>query len=586
MLLNKKINQKLFPLNNAGDNKQRLNQGLLRIFNSIVVVLLLAIIIYGCIYTVRLYKSKRNEFYSSATSSILFTVNKCSHVLSNLQTANLTAINAYSSGEEINLSGYKGFEYAAFVYSLETDQSTPVVSNDISSYVPTITNDIVNFLKTNEYISYARFDKNLNYAYYISPLNQQADTFMVVVDKNITEIRDLMTAPIFKDASLFINGIDNNHVFSRNVTEIEIRNWNTIYRQAAFDSASPVDSRQLIEVNDKLVFCHPIYISGYTIGGALDKNNVYAPFVYDILLLLVFSITLIILSIYAILKFRKNIYTPITEIEKVINGITKGDMNLEIVLDESNEFFSMSTQINLMIRHLREILEREYNEKILRKQAQISALQSQINPHFLYNTFDSMRGQALAQGATQVANLLKSLSNLFKYSISQKADTVTLFDELNNVDNYLYIQQYRFNNKFSIEKQIGNDTRNEILSYRMPKLTLQPIVENSLIHGLEPKPDNGILCIRAYTTKHNLIIEIEDNGKGMSPEKLQGFKEHLHHDIDLHEIKQRDSHHTGIGMINVNERIQLLYGKKYGIKLYSTQNIGTTVHILLPLIPT
>ncbi len=580
-------NKKKSSLNNISTDKQHFRKTLFRTFALIITIILVSVITYGCIYTIHISNIKKNEEYSFATSSVLSLLNKCSIIISDLQITNLSISNAYTSNEKIASSLLNESEYSTYIYSERTNKLEPIsLSTVISSNMTSILEDINYCLQNITSTSYARFDDDLHYAYYINQLEDQENLYMVVIDENIIEINNLLSSSIFEGSSLFINGLGNNVLYSHNIEEKDISRWETVYRRAAFDSASSVYSRQLIESNDDLLFHYPMGLLGYTFGGSLLISSVYSSFIYEILPLFILTIIIIVISVYTIIKFKRSIYIPIVEIEKGINGITNKEMNLEIALDESNEFFPMSTQINRIIRGLREILNREYNEKIMRKQAQISALQSQLNPHFLYNTFDSMRGQALEKGATEIANILKSMSSLFKYSIKHKPKTVTLFDELNNVDNYLYIQQYRFNNKFTVKKQIDNDEHGQILSYSIPKLTLQPIVENSLIHGIEPTPKNGLLSIRIFTTKHNLIIEIEDNGKGIPPEKLRELNENLYHGVDLFDIKEQDNAHIGIGMFNVNELIKLLYGNKYGLKIYSTQNIGTTVQIILPLIPT
>ncbi len=291
----------------------------------------------------------------------------------------------------------------------------------------------------------------------------------------------------------------------------------------------------------------------------------------------------VLLAIAALIysHFKKNVYLPIVQIEKAVKGIIDEDMEELVMIDKGNEFSEFADNINSITLRVRKILQREYNSRILRTQAEISALQSQISPHFLYNTLDSIRGQALTQGSYEVANLIKSLSNIFKYSINRSTNIVTLGDELRHIDNYLTIQQYRFNNKFRVVKNI--DESDNLTDCQIPKLTIQPIVENAIFHGLEKKSDKGMIEIRGYATQTRLIIEVEDDGVGMDEKTLQNLNRQFASNSGQIEPADNSSERgSSIALVNVNQRIKLLYGQKYGLKIFSTINEGTTVQIVLP----
>ncbi|MCL2865436.1 MAG: sensor histidine kinase [Lachnospiraceae bacterium] len=217
------------------------------------------------------------------------------------------------------------------------------------------------------------------------------------------------------------------------------------------------------------------------------------------------------------------------------------------------------------------------------KEAQLAALQSQINPHFLYNTLESIRGQALMDGNADVAKMVEVLSSFFRYSISRSGQPVTLREELANIHNYMTIQRYRFNNRFSLDVFIDED--DEIaLDYQIPKLIIQPVVENAIFHGLEEHMDGGKVMIEVIVTEKNLIITISDNGKGIDVEALERLNEKIltqgQLSEDSTEGKQRN---TGIGLLNIHKRLQLLYGAGYGVHVYSTLNQGTDVEITIPI---
>ena len=213
------------------------------------------------------------------------------------------------------------------------------------------------------------------------------------------------------------------------------------------------------------------------------------------------------------------------------------------------------------------------------KDAEIHALQSQINPHFLYNTLDSIRGLALMNDDEEVADMTEALSVFFRYSIGQKGHIVTLQDELENIKNYLVIQNNRFKNKLFFQVLIDGDEA-DILHCRLPKLLLQPVIENAIYHGIEPKIGPGHITVRISTTEKRLIINVRDDGIGMDESDLQSINQKLRKGKYVDE----STHGNGIALININQRIILNYGERYGITLASTKGVGSDVELTLPII--
>jgi signal transduction histidine kinase len=317
---------------------------------------------------------------------------------------------------------------------------------------------------------------------------------------------------------------------------------------------------------------------------AFMPDDLYSKYNFPAAKFILFSTLVVIFALFTVyINFKKTIYNPIVKIEKAIHGIVDGEVDLKIEVNKKSELYPISESLNIMVTKVKDLIGREYNEKILRKQAELNALQSQINPHFLYNTLESIRGQALEEGVNNIANMSKALSNLFRYSISRKSNMVSLGEELKNVDNYLIIQQYRFSNKFNIKKIIEKEEHNDIMMYRMPKLTIQPIVENAIYHGLETKSGKGDITIKIHTTQKRLIISVEDNGVGMEEDKVNSLNRSFISGLGEQDI-QYETKTTGIGLFNVNERIRLYFGERYGIRIYSTLGVGTTVEVVIPLI--
>lgn len=273
------------------------------------------------------------------------------------------------------------------------------------------------------------------------------------------------------------------------------------------------------------------------------------------------------------------IYRPYKESSKVLRLFVTG-YTIHGLFGQ-RVFFS--PEIEEVTKKVEEIMNMDELFNATKKQAQYLALQNQINPHFLYNTLEGIRGETLNAGLENVAKMAEALATFFRYTISNVENLVTLEDELTNVNNYYIIQRYRFGERLSLNVECDTENEIEIMSYKLPKLTLQPIVENAIYHGIERKIGNGNVNIKIETTATRLIITISDNGIGITEDRLREINDKLNR-TTLEYIKPDSETHSGIAAVNVNNRIKLLFGEEYGICMYSTSNVGTDVEITLPLI--
>ena len=222
--------------------------------------------------------------------------------------------------------------------------------------------------------------------------------------------------------------------------------------------------------------------------------------------------------------------------------------------------------------------------QLLKTQAELQSLQQQISPHFLYNTLETIRAQALSEEAEDVAVMIELLARLFRYNISRSSEFATIRDEVENVSNYIRIQNYRFRDKFKFIKDL-NGIEGLMDQYYLPILSLQPIVENALHHGLEKRIGTGEITIRAFTTDANLILRIEDNGVGIGDEELQRIRERLHNHPQAAKRELGELGKNGIALTNVHQRLQLFFGEQYGLSLSSARGAGTQVEYALPREP-
>ena len=218
-----------------------------------------------------------------------------------------------------------------------------------------------------------------------------------------------------------------------------------------------------------------------------------------------------------------------------------------------------------------------------KRQAQYLALQNQINPHFLYNTLESIRSEALIARLDSVADMTEALASFFRYTISKVENLVSVEEELQNCQTYFCIQRYRFGERLKLSIEYDPEDREEIFRCRLPKLTMQPILENSIIHGTELKIGNSQLTIHLERTQRRLLIRVSDNGIGMDAETLARVNGRLGRG-GLSAVGKEREQRGGVALVNVDDRIRLLFGSEYGLHVFSIQGSGTDVEITLPAI--
>lgn len=221
--------------------------------------------------------------------------------------------------------------------------------------------------------------------------------------------------------------------------------------------------------------------------------------------------------------------------------------------------------------------------ELLQNQTTVIMLQSQINPHFLYNTLDCIRGEAILLGADDLANMTKALSNFFSYSIRRTGVLVTVSEELENIENYFLIQQFRFNQRFHLDIECDRQDA-VIMENIIPRLTLQPILENAISHGFGNMIGNCRIKVCIFKTDDSIRIRCSDNGCGMSPEKLDEILRILESgEITGSKSDEKNQEIHGLGLANINNRIRLLIGSEYGLYVSSMEGAGTDVEIRLPI---
>lgn len=283
----------------------------------------------------------------------------------------------------------------------------------------------------------------------------------------------------------------------------------------------------------------------------------------------------IVFSVLAAWSLSRSIYIPIKKLHDVTATITKNDLQVLVTRDNVDEITELGLSFNIMIGKIKELLDSKIKEQENLKKAELRALQAQINPHFLYNTLDTIIWMAEAKKTEQVVEIVNVLSNFFRISLSKGADWITIREEVERTRSYLTIQKMRYRDimDFKIEMD-ENAARNTVL-----KLILQPLVENALYHGIKNKRQGGTISVRVKCYGENeVLLEVEDDGIGFTDDKLAQLRAEL--DDDSGDIKME----SGFGIGNVNRRIRLYYGKQYGLSVRSEYSVGTCVTLIIPAI--
>lgn len=271
---------------------------------------------------------------------------------------------------------------------------------------------------------------------------------------------------------------------------------------------------------------------------------------------------------------------PYFHIERTINLILEGYALSEADMSGG---YALSPASLLLFEQFQEVLSPAQLFNMNKRQAQYLALQNQINPHFLYNTLESIRSEAMLAGLNDVADMTESLASFFRYTITKVENLVSVEEELQNCETYFSIQQYRFGDRLRLAIQCTPEDRDEIYRCRIPKLTMQPILENSIIHGTELKVGAGHMTIYLERTEKRLLIRVSDDGLGMDEETLMKINNKLgkgNYNIATQEQEVKG----GLALTNVDNRIRLLFGDEYGLHVFSVAGVGTDVEISLPAI--
>lgn len=323
-----------------------------------------------------------------------------------------------------------------------------------------------------------------------------------------------------------------------------------------------------VKGEEKVAFFSTLKTNGWHVIQTLSKDELYGE-IYRIQSIFLLSGGLYAVLMVILLVAMSMQYTdPMLGIIQDLKRVEKGDLSVRTQVNTKNEMHQLSESVNNMIEEMELLIDRLLKEERLKREVELEALHAQINPHFLYNTLNTIKWMAKIQGATSVSNAIVALVKLLRISINISSDFITLKDEIEYIQNYIVIQKLRFNEDFNIDYDIDDDVSHAMI----PKLILQPIIENSIIYGMESS-DSLNISVCARSEAGVLVIRIRDNGPGIPDE--------VAHQIANDLIAGKKLSKAGLN--NTSQRIKLFCGESFGIELLTREGEGTTVVVRLPI---
>jgi two-component system sensor histidine kinase YesM len=291
-------------------------------------------------------------------------------------------------------------------------------------------------------------------------------------------------------------------------------------------------------------------------------------------------VAVVIFSVLAIWMISGSISKPIRKICQTTSDIANGNFDIKLEDNNRNELDILAKSINLMSVKVKDLLNKSVKEQENIKKSELKVLQAQINPHFLYNTLDTIVWTAEAKNTEQVIDIVKALSGFFRIALSDGKEWISAKEEIEHVNNYLRIQKIRYRDilRYRI------DTDENILKCSMLKLTLQPLVENALYHGIKSKRYGGLIQVNGYKkNEKEIVFEVKDNGIGMKKDRLDFLQSEIK-SANIYEAPENSNgRESGFGLKNIQKRIVLYYGEGYGMEIESEYNVGTKIILTIPI---
>jgi two-component system sensor histidine kinase YesM len=316
-------------------------------------------------------------------------------------------------------------------------------------------------------------------------------------------------------------------------------------------------------------------LTGWNIVSVTHNSDIVTDWKYVQILNAVIGMVLFLIVGLATNKISKGITEPVRKLQDIMKTVETGEFHLVGSIKATDEIRELAHDYDIMVGRIRELVEANTKEQEQKRKSDLIALQAQINPHFLYNTLDSIIWMGEMGQNREVVKMTSALSKLFRISISKGHEIITIRDEIAHVQSYLTIQGMRYQDKFTYLIDIDPDLH----EYPILKITLQPLVENAIYHGIKERESKGFINITGSIEDNAILLKVEDNGNGMNEQEL----EDLIKGIETSPEAQQGLTRQGMGLRNVHQRVRLYFGNQFGLNCSSIKGQGTTISVRLPL---
>ena len=407
---------------------------------------------------------------------------------------------------------------------------------------------------------------------------------LIAITRQITNLQTqelsgilLLTIPSYEIEKLLLNNLPYNNeilqVYDNNNNLIISTNTlvNNKNSSDLTDSLKQIENNSIIKTDANIICKYKIDDLEWSVINYIPKTSINKTskfylnfFVYNLIFYLI-----LFLIIY--IFFLNRIFTPISCLIENMNKRTDFNLSSEFKYNKNDEIGILVKSYNDMKNRIHKLIDLNYKTKLDQKELELQQLQNQINPHFIYNTLESIHMMAEINENYETSIMAEYFGSIIRYSMNKKVNTVTLKEEIKIINNYIYLQKVRFDSLFTIDNLISSD----VADCQIIKMIIQPLIENSIYHGLSQCSSNGKIIIQAMHVENNLIITVSDNGKGISDEKLHLLNEY---------INDKNNEFKGIALKNINKRLKLNYGNEYGLEIFSVLNNGTSMVLTLPYI--
>ena len=402
----------------------------------------------------------------------------------------------------------------------------------------------------------------------IIDLTTNQPTGLILVTVPVENFLNLLTNDLpFNRQVISIHDSDGNLIMTTNKDFI-IDNYsiNTDYK-----SSEPTIS--YITEGIKYVNCkNYIPESNWILTNTMPKSEVFRVNSLYIILFFINLIFFLILTIILYIFFIRRIFNPIKSliVNMGANNLEK-NLNSTILYNKDDEIGSLINSYNAMKSRINDLININYKNQIEQKELELRQLQNQINPHFIYNTLESIHMMAELNDDLETSIMAEYFGSIIRYSMNRKINTVTLDKELEIINNYIYLQKIRFDQLFTIQNLVPD----ELLNCEIIKMIIQPLIEISIYHGLSECSGDGKIIIQGQKIDNNLLLSISDNGIGMDEATRDNLNDY---------INDKNNNFKGIALRNINRRLKLNYGSNYGLEIFSIEGKGTSMVLTLPFI--